>query len=494
MTFIVTNGIIIWNKIIIFHCGSHNMNTTKKIARNTAIQLVGKVISTLLGLVAIAIMTRHLGVEKFGWYITATGFLQFIGIISDFGFVVVTSSMLSEPKYDRKKLLNTLFTWRFFTGLILNGLSPLIIWFFPYPIEVKMAVAILAISFFTISLNQVFIGFYQAKLKMIIQMTGEVLGRIILAGGLLLMMFNKSGFLPMMGVIAVSSIVYTFYLWLRSPGIKFGLDKQISKNIYKKMWPIALAIIFNAIYLQGDKVILPLYISQADMGLYGAAYRVLDIITQSTAMIMGIMLPLMAYAWSRNLMDEFKKRLQMSFDLIALVVFPMIAGIIALSTPIMKLIAGSEFANSGTILRLLSLAIIGIAFGMTFGHIALAINRQRQSMWIYISDAIISLIAYLIFIPLYGVWGAIGVSIFAELYAGIGLLILVSYYTKFWPSIIAFTKIVLSSAIMGYLVYLIPTPHVLVSILLGIIIYTILILSLQTISKKTISEIISTKK
>src|SRR3989339_1806538 len=123
----------------------------RSIAKNTAVQIVGKVISTMLGLVAVGIMTRHLGVEKFGWYVTATGFLQFVGIFSDFGFTITTANMLSEPKFDKEKLLNNLFTLRIATAALFQGIAPLIFLFFPYPIEVKIAVAITSLSFFAIS-------------------------------------------------------------------------------------------------------------------------------------------------------------------------------------------------------------------------------------------------------------------------------------------------------------------------------------------------------
>jgi hypothetical protein len=58
--------------------------------------------------------------------------------------------------------------------------------------------------------------------------------------------------------------------------------------------------------LQGDRVILPLYASQTIVGYYGAAYRVLDITIQIAAMIMGIIMPLVTYAWSRQNIPEFK--------------------------------------------------------------------------------------------------------------------------------------------------------------------------------------------
>src|SRR3989339_1292972 len=127
------------------------MSLTQQIAKNTAIQIVGKIISTLLGLVAFAIIARSLGVEKFGWYITAIGFLQMLGVISDFGFTVVTANMLSEPLFDKQKLINTLFTWRFITALFLQCLTPVTILLFPYPWPIKLAVFVLSFSFFCVS-------------------------------------------------------------------------------------------------------------------------------------------------------------------------------------------------------------------------------------------------------------------------------------------------------------------------------------------------------
>lgn len=466
------------------------MSLTRAIAKNTTIQIVGKVISTMLGLVAVGIMTRTLGVEKFGWYVTATGFLQFVGIFSDFGFTIITAKMLSEPEFEKSSLLNNLFTWRFLTALFFQALAPLIILFFPYPAPVKMAVTIMSLSFFAISLNNIFIGYCQSQLKMIIQTTGEVLGRIILVLGLLLVSAKNYGFLPTMGVITLASVVYTVYLWQKSPKVKFAIDKTISKAIFHKMWPTATTVIFNVFYLQGDRVILPLYVSQTDVGLYGAAYRILDIITQSAGMIMGIMMPLVAFAWSRNLTEEFKKRYQTSVDLVALILIPMMAGILVLANPIMILVGGKEFAGSGQILQFLSVAILGITFGNIFGYIALAIDRQKQAMWIYISDAIITTIAYFIFIPKYGIYGAAGVSIFSELFAGLALMLLANHYANFTPRFKSLGKIILASIIMGAIVYKLQPTNILISVLTGVLVYGTLVMLFKIISKETLKEIV----
>lgn len=466
------------------------MTLKKQIAHNTLIQLGGKILSTLLGLMTVFVMTRSLGVEQFGWYVTAVGFLQFVGIFSDFGFILTTANMLSEPRFEQKKLLDTLFTWRFITATVFQGGAPLLFLFFPYPVEVKIAVAIISVSFFAIGVSNVFTGYYQQQLKTQINTAGELIGRVILFGGVFMLAKLGATFLPIMTLISVASTLNAVYLYYKMPPVKFSFDKEISQALLAKIWPTALCVIFNSFYLQGDRVILPLYAPTKDVAFYGASYRVLDIIIQMSALIMGILAPLLAYSWSRANRDEFKQRLQMAFDLVALFLIPTMVGAIALSEKIMRFVGGADFYNAGKILGYLSLAILGICFGMVFGYTALAINKQKQAVWIYLVDAILSVIGYFIFIPRFGIYGAAGVTIFSEFLAGFGLLWLVAYHCQFIPRLKALNKIVFSSIIMYLVITNLPTTHVLVSIASGGVIYALLVLALKVISRDTIREII----
>ncbi len=472
------------------------MSTTRQIAHNTAYQIGGKIISTLLGLVALGLMTRYLGQEKFGWYITTIAFLQFIGILIDFGLIPVTAQMMNEPEHDKNKLFKNLLGFRFTTAIIFLGLAPLISLFFPYPTEVKMAIGLTSISFLAVAMNQVLIGFYQTKMKMHVQALGEIAGRIVLVAGVWMMIQQNAGFVPVMIVVVLASVVYTVVLWLSAtrystPSLAF--DWSIWKSIIKKMWPIAISIIFNVVYLKGDTILLSLFRSQAEVGIYGAAYRVIDILAQTAMMLMGVMLPLLAYHWSRQLKEGFRKHYQQSFDSMMMLAVPMVVGTIILANKIMHLVAGSEFTASGGPLKILILAVFGVYLGAVFGHTAVAINKQKQTMWIYISDAIITLIGYLIFIPLYGMYGAAWMTVFSELYAGILLFLTIRHYSQERLEIKALGKIVLSSIVMGIVLLLLIELNVLLLAVIGIVIYGLSLISLKAISKETLTEILSLK-
>lgn len=470
------------------------MSLNKKIAQNTIAQVSGKALSTLLGLVAVAIMTRSLGLLQFGWYATAVGFLQFVGILCDFGFTLTTATMLSEPRFNKDRVLNTLFTWRLITALICYGLAPIIFLLFPYPTPVKLAVFITSVSFLCMSMIQVLTGYFQVQLKTQFLAAGELLSRITLVAGFAICAYYTAGFLPVMGIISLAALSSTIFLLKKTPPLKLLLDKEISRAAFVKLWPTALTVIFNAIYLQGDRVILPLYVAQTEVGLYGAAYRVIDIVIQTAAIVMGIIMPLITFAWSRNLLDDFKKFWQKGMELTALLLFPMMAGIMALSDKIMLFVAGKEFSGSGPILFYLSFAIFGITFGLAFGYVALSIGRQKQAVLIYASNALLSTIGYFLFIPRYGIYGAAGVTIFSELYAAIGLGLLTYQYTKVMPSFKNIIKIIFASVAMALFIIYLPLPHVILSVIAGVAIYIALILLLQILHYAEIKEIFKKSK
>jgi O-antigen/teichoic acid export membrane protein len=204
-----------------------------------------------------------------------------------------------------------------------------------------------------------------------------------------------------------------------------------------------------------------------------------------------MIMPLITFAWARGDKQLFKERAELGFNALTIIIFPMLAGIFVLAEPIMRFTAGATFAEAGTMLRWLSLCIVGICFGMVFGHIILAIDRQREALWIYASDAVLSIVGYLIFIPRFGWWGAVMVTLFSECYAGLGHTLLTMYYSKTRFSLSVFTKVTLASVVMGGLLFALQPLPLLISILLGAFVYTLTLIALRVTSWASISELLT---
>lgn len=473
-----------------------NMSLTRKVAHNTLIQFTGKIVSTLLGVIAIAMLTRYLGAERYGWYTTAITFLQFGAIVIDFGLIPVTAQMLSETKGENKTLFQNLLGFRITTAFLFFFLAPLISLFFNYPPQIKIAIAISAISFLGTAINQILIGYYQYKLKMYIQAIGEVVSRVVLIGGLFCVITASASFLNVIWAITFSGIAYTAVLLFsaaKDTPLTPRFDPKVWKAISVKMWPIALSIIFNVVYLKGDVLILTFFRSQTEVGIYGSAYRVVDIMSQTAMMFMGVILPLLAAVFVTKDKERFARRYQKAFDGVFLIAFPVVVGMAVLATPLIRLIAGEEFTPAGIPLQILSLAVLGVYIGSFFGHVAVAINQQKRTLFIYITCAVLTLTGYLVFIPKYGMFGAAWMSVFSELFVGIVLALVIYPLAKVKLNFSIFLKALFASGIMGVGVYFLSFLPVLALVPIGAGIYGGILFLTQAINRETIQEIIKLK-
>lgn len=469
------------------------MSLAKKVAHNTLVQIAGKIVSTVLGLLALALITRYLGLDGFGEYIVVITFLTFFAVIADCGLTLVTVQMISGRQDDENKILNNLFALRLISAALLLMLAPLAVLFFPYGPAVKLGVIIALAAFLFPALNQIIIGLFQKKLSMNRDAAAEVVGRLILVGGILITKkFNAglNGLLLATVASAAASFIFHYLFALKFAVIKLEFDWSLWKKIMSKSWPLAVTIVLNLIYLRADTLILSLFRGPGEVGLYGATYKIIDVLTTVPFMFAGLILPILTAAWLENNQVYFKKILQKSFDFMAMAAIPLIVGAQFLGRPIMLLVAGRDFAAAGKILQILIFAVAAIFLGVVFSHAVIALNKQKKMIGFYIFTSLSSLIAYLILIPKFSYIGAAGVTIYSEVLIAVFSAYCVFKYSRFLPELKTTLKSAAGAAVMGIFLYFFPArPEITFSgltliILLAGLIYFLALLLLGGIKPK----------
>lgn len=432
------------------------MSLAKKIAHNTIIQIAGKVVSTIIGLLALAFITRYLGRTGFGEYTTVLTFLTFFAVIADFGLTLVTVQMISVRGADENKLLNNIFGLRLVSIIAILLLAPLAVSLFPYSAAVKAGVLIALASFIFPALNQVIIGLFQKRLSMGRDVLAEVISRVVLIAGVILaenLGAGLNGILWACVASAAASFIGHYWLAFKFSFIKPEFDWTVWKHIFSKSWPLAITIVLNLIYLRADTLFLSLFRGVDEVGLYGATYKIIDVLTTIPFMFAGLILPILTSAWSDNAHDYFKKVLQKSFDFMALVAIPLIVGAQFLGQPLMTAIAGKEFVASGPILQILIFAVAAIFLGTMFSHAIIALDKQKKMIGYYVFTSVTAVAAYLIFIPQYSYFGAAAVTIYSEVLIAVFSAVCVFKYSGFRPKLILSLKSLASAAIMGLGLY-----------------------------------------
>ena len=473
------------------------MKLSTKVAYNTIIQVASKFAATGLGLAAIAVITRYLGLVGFGQYTTIITFLSFFGITADLGLTLVTVQMISRPGVNQDKIISNIFTLRLISAVIFLGLAPLIVLFFPYAPIVKIGVAVTTLSFFFIALNQILTGVFQKNLRMDKVSIAEIAGRAFLVIAVIAAARLDSGLIGIMTAMVVSSAINFLLHYLFSISfvrIQFSFDREVWKEIIKKSWPLALTIAFNLLYLKTDTLILSLIKSEAEVGIYGAAYKVIDVAITIPFMFAGLILPIITASWAEKNFKQFKGVLQKSFNAMAIMALPLIVGAQFTAKPIMVSVFGEDFAPSGAILKILILAAGIIFLGSMFTHGIIAINKQKKIISAYIFVGITAVAGYLIFIPKYSYFGAAWVTIYSEITVVSASVYLLWKYTKFLPDLKIFFKSLLASAVMGACLYYLQANYrinIFLILTVAVVIYLGSLYMFRGISKQDMTDLMN---
>lgn len=472
------------------------MSLARKIAHHTIIQFIGKILGTILGLLAIGLITRYLGTEGYGYYTTILGFIQFFGILVDFGLTITTAQMLGAGRWQQDKLFGNILTLRVVSSFIILGLGALIALLFPYPGFVKAGIAFMAVSFFFITLTQVFLGYYQKHLQMQYVSAAEVGNRVFLIIAVYAAIYFDTGLFGILLAILLSNAFQLIMLYF--PAKKFGTihfayDLIIIKDIWSKTWPIALTIIFNLVYLRTDIIILSLFRSPEEVGLYGASYKVIDVLSTIPFMVSGLLLPLLTDFWKRQDYTRFKELIQHGFDSLAILALPLVIGTYFVGHDVMALVAGEEFRASGDILLWLIIAIAFIYLNSIFAHAIVALNKQKQTIPAYAIAAIVGILGYFLFIPTYGALGAAKVTVVTEILIAALIFFLYKKYSQTSISFSRLISITLSSLGMGVILYSLNNQHVILQIVAAVLSYFLFLLVTKGVSYTFIKELSSMK-
>lgn len=433
------------------------MRLSQKIALHTGIQVSGKILSLIVGFVSIGIMTRFLGIAGYGEYNTATTFLSFFGIIADLGLYLLLTREISRSRENQAEIASNIFTLRLVSAIVFIGISPLVAFFLPYSPEVKRAILVGTLAFVFLSLAQVLVGVFQKEFKTHITALGELISRVfflLLLGWQFFYLKNTSLTLLVID-LGLSNLLYfliIFYFGQKILKIRLRFDTRSWASLMKESFPIAISIVLNLIYFKIDTIMLSVMKSSADVGIYGVAYKILEVLIIFPAMFIGIMMPLFSQTITENF-ERFKTLTQRSLDFLIIAALPVVVGGYLLADPLVTLVGGQTFLASSAPLKILVIAVGVIFVGNLFGHLIIAAGAQKRMMKVYLFGAVLNVILNVYLIPSYSYIGSAFATVATELVVAALSIFIIKNSIQYLPNFRIAFKALAASVIMGVLFF-----------------------------------------
>ncbi len=418
----------------------------------------GKIFGVLAGIITVYLWLDLFGIENFGLLTAATTYVTIFSIIADFGLTLTAAKMVSEQKFEEKTVMSNLLGLRLLSAFLFMTLPLLLAPLLPEIKPLLYLIIPLTITYLLATISQIFLGIFQKRLTVGAAVWGETANRLIVLAGVLVIGLLHLPLIHAVQFFILGALAQLLIMWLaghRLLTIKPAYNRALWQKIITQSWPIGLAIFFNLLYLKGDIFFLVMFDRPIlEIGQYGTAYKVLDVCVMLPMTYMGLALPLLTSAWQKSKTD-FQTTLQTSFDHLIPIAIPLSVGVALTGLPLLTAVK-PELVLAGQLLWILGPTIAFVHLSAIFGHCIVAINRQRAILWGYFLVAIIALAGYIIFIPIYGAWGAAYTTLIAEALIALITALAVLRFTTIRINFKVLRKTILATLIMVTILIISP--------------------------------------
>jgi len=202
------------------------------------------------------------------------------------------------------------------------------------------------------------------------------------------------------------------FLIKKITSVKLTINIKLCKNIIGAGFIFFIIHLFRLSTFKLDIVFLKLLANSEIVGAYSAA----DNIIVNMISILGCFLAALYPQMSILFRDSKPKLIQLyrkSRNIFFVLIFSLFFLIVLLARPIILIIYGSEFNESILVLQLLAIAGLFLLLSDLNKSYLISIDKEKQVLFAGGIASLLNIVLNLIFIPIYGLLGAVSTTVFS---------------------------------------------------------------------------------
>ena len=418
-----------------------------KIAVNIALNLGYNIISLVAPLLTLPYLARVLGAGGIGIYAYGYNIVAFFVIFVMLGINNYGVREISKNKGNSKKI-SSIFIELSIIQITLTVVISFLYLIYCYAgnrsvIDFYFVLFIIAAGF---DINWFFVGIENFKTGLVRQLFVKVL--LIC----LIFCFIKSEsdiiiYIIINGVCVLTGNLLFFIIAIQNIHRTELRLLTLNKHI-KPLFILFIPVIVVSIYKISDKILLGMYCSYSEVGLYDYAEKLFSIPGMIITAISAVLLPRAVNILKNN--NNNNNFVNYSFGLMLTLCVGMTFGMAILSENVVYLLFGEEFSKSATIFVILAPAIIFQGIGSIIrAEILLPNNLDGRYIASVSIAAVFNVIANCILIPKFGSYGAAVSLLLSEISATVAQVM----FTLDYLNIILIFKVFIINMIAGVVMF-----------------------------------------
>jgi O-antigen/teichoic acid export membrane protein len=465
--------------------------TVARLASNTIVQAVGIPLQSLVSLGTYAAITRYLGPSAFGDYTTATVFLLIPVAFADIGLSAIVVREISAVPERAEAVLRASYSLRLIISAVAIAVTVGTSFVLPFDHRARVAILIMAFGAFLSLVNLSVMPVLQVQLRMQWAVFANLAGRIVTFVATLAVLALGLGFKAVVvaNVIGLAVILAVGVYAVRSAHtLRPSIDVAYWRRFLKASLVLGLGLAIMQVYFRVDTVLIALLRPAAEVGLYGAAYKFIEL-TQGLAYTVFVsMFPALS-AFAARGDSRFASLAQKGFDVLLAAALPLTIGMVFAARPLLEATAGDRYGAAAGVLQILAFyPLLAFVDGLLW-RILIASHHERTLLLIGVSILTLNIALNLVFIPVYGYRAAAITSIGSEAFSLALGVIAVRRRVGFLPQLDYLPAVVLAGLVMTGVMLALPVERLVAAVVGGILYIVVLVLLPGTV-RLTVRELV----
>lgn len=389
----------------------------KSVTKNYIYNLIYQILVLILPLITTPYVSRVLGAENIGIYSYTISIATYFVLFGSLGVALYGQRQIAYEQKKGKKLSKTF--WEIVILRFITMTISMMIFYFAfvngeqYQVYYKILLLELLANCFDIS------WFFQGLEEFKKTVTRNTIVKLISVISIFVFVKNSKDLGIYFLIYVLSTLIGNLSLWAYLPKYLRKIKvKQL--NIVQHIKPtIGLFIpqIAIQVYTVLDKTMIGAIISdKSEVGYYEQSQKIIKTLLTVITSLGTVMLPRIANTFVSGEKDKVTNYMKKSFNMVFLLAFPMIFGIIAVSKSFVPIFFGQGYDKVAILMSIISPILLLIGLSNVIGtQYLLPTKRQKEYTISVICGAVINFIMNICLIWRYGAIGASIGTVIAEL-------------------------------------------------------------------------------
>lgn len=360
-----------------------------------------------------------------------TSYAALFYMAADFGFNGIVLRQAGGEAGELKPRFRSLLGLRILYSLVLIFISLALLSFLPYSPILKLATIVTVLTILTQAVFTTANLVFQFKLRYDLSVVAAVAGSLLNLAIIYLLVQGELSLLAVAGSYVVSGGVMAII----ALGLARTLIGSFSPDFNARQWgsivlttlPVGLTLVFNLIYFRADVFILSFFKSPSDVGIYGSAYKIFEVLLVLPVFFMNALYPYLVSTYEGN-RDRFRQMVRWSIvGLTGTSVFGAALGIM-LAPKLVGLIYGDSFGETVLPLQVLLASVPIYYLSSLYMWLLILLRRQKTMALVYGMGMMLNIALNIYFVPIYSYVAAAIITGVSEAV----ILLLTFYLSRDW--------------------------------------------------------------